>query len=537
MFWCFGFIGSKIAYKLRDKLYVHILKMNVGWFDLPDNLPSTLNNILSESTEKINDVIKMMAGTMIQSISALLIALILSLSFSWRISLVILGCIPILCFSAFMETKFSVGFAAESEELYRSSMQILSESVKNFRTVASFSGEDRVLKMYSESLNKPLAQSQRSAIVIGFLFGFSQMLPYFIYAALFYFNALFQKNYGADPRNAFMALYALLFAASSIGETQQYAPDVGKAYAALYSVYHILEQKPTIESPENPTNNTIKGKIEFRNVYFKYPTRNDYVLQNFNATIEEGEKVAIVGVSGSGKSTIIQLLERFYDVESGEILIDGVNIKDYSLSDLRRAIGFVPQEPILFDATIEDNIKYGSEEKTQEEVAEACRVANAVDFISKEADENEIHLIIQNEEIKETNVPSTEGRETLRTLNPELRKGLDRKVGAKGSMMSGGEKQRLAIARAVLKNPKIMLFDEATSALDSETERVVQEALNSVCQGRTSIVIAHRLGTIEDDDTILVLENGVMVETGNRRELLSLKGSFYKLYASILKKQ
>ena len=158
-------------------------------------------------------------------------------------------------------------------------------------------------------------------------------------------------------------------------------------------------------------------------------------------------------------------------------------------------------------------------------------------FTSLHYDENEIHLIIQNEEIKETNLPSTEGRETLRTLNPELRKGLDRKVGAKGSMMSGGEKQRLAIARAVLKNPKIMLFDEATSALDSETERVVQEALNSVCQGRTSIVIAHRLGTIEDEDTILVLENGVMVETGNRIELLSLKGSYYKLYASILKKQ
>jgi ATP-binding cassette subfamily B (MDR/TAP) protein 1 len=204
----------------------------------------------------------------------------------------------------------------------------------------------------------------------------------------------------------------------------------------------------------------MKGKIEFRGVSFKYPGTNEYVLKDFNATFEIGKKTAIVGTSGSGKSTAIQLLERFYDIESGQILIDGVNIKDYFLTHLRQAIGFLSQEPVLFDMSIEENVKYGREDITKEGLIEACGIADAMKFIMRNANEGK---------------------------NDDLGNEFERRVGSKGSLLSGGQKQRLPIARAVLKKPKIILFDEATSALDSETEKIVQSALNKVSQGRTSI--------------------------------------------------
>eukprot|EP00826_Nyctotherus_ovalis_P054726 TRINITY_DN718_c0_g1_i5.p1 TRINITY_DN718_c0_g1~~TRINITY_DN718_c0_g1_i5.p1 ORF type:complete len:1232 (-),score=388.43 TRINITY_DN718_c0_g1_i5:253-3948(-) len=524
MFWLFGYVGSRVTYRLREMLYDKILKMSAGWFDLAANLPSALNGILSEGTEKINDVVSLVAGFLLQNATSMIFAIAISFALSWKMSLIVLACVPVIGFSSFISIKAEVGFAAEREKLYKASMQILTEAVKNFRTVASFSSEERIIKMYSESLEAPLEKSKFTAIINALLYGFSQCITNFIYAGLFYFSALFLKNYGDDPRKMFMAVYALFFAAAAVGQMQQYAPDVGEAYAALYSVYGIADQVPSISSPENPTTNEIKGRIEFKDVNFKYPTRSDYVLQDFNAVINPGQKVAIVGISGSGKSTVIQLLERFYDVDSGQILIDGVDIKEYSLADLRQSIGYVPQEPVLFDTTIEENVKYGSPERTHEEVKEACEIADAIDFIMKDSDEISPAVALQsNVELKEE-----------KTEQYNIGKGFDRKVGAKGSLLSGGQKQRLAIARAVLKRPKIMLFDEATSALDSETEKAVQKALNQVSRGRTSIVVAHRLGTIEDDDTILVLENGKVVESGNKRELENKKGSFHKLYGGIM---
>ena len=522
MFWLFGYVGSKVTYSLRQALYCHIMEMEVGWFDLPANLPSSLNSILSEGTEKINDVVAMIIAFMIRSIASMIFAIAVSFAFSWRMSLIALGCVPIIAVATFIEVRVEFGFSQERERLYKKSMQILAETVKNFRTVASFSSEERILRIYSQSLEAPLKKSNLSAVINGMLFGFGQCIgTYFVFAGLFYFSALFMRNYGEDPRKMFMAVYALFFAAAFVGQMQQYAPDMGVAYSALHSVYGIIDQKPVIISPKNPTSNEIRGKIEFKNVKFKYPTRNDYVLQDFSAVIEPGQKVAIVGVSGSGKSTIIQLIERFYDVESGQILIDDIDIKEYSLEHLRKSIGYVPQEPVLFDTTIEENVKYGSPDRTHEEVKQACEIADAIDFIMKDSDE----------------VPPAELLKTNAGLNDEkydIGKGFDRKVGAKGSLLSGGQKQRLAIARAVLKQPKIMLFDEATSALDSETEKVVQKALNKVSKGRTSIVIAHRLGTIEDDDTILMLENGKLVESGNKRDLEAKKGSFHKLYRGVM---
>ncbi len=521
----FGYVAASVTHRLREQLYTHIFAMDVGWFDLPANLPSVLNGVLAEGTDNINGVVRLIVSTLIQTFSSLFIALGIGFAYSWKMSLIMLGCVPIMGSSAFIQTKFQAGFARMNEELYKASMSILSESVKNFRTVASFSSEPRILKMYNDSLEGPLKLSQRMAVISGVLFGLGQMIPFLMYAGLFYFAALFLDRYGDAPRDTFIAVYALLFAAMAIGQVQQHAPDMGKAYSSLLSVYGILSQESKVKNPEQPTENAIKGRVEFRNVSFKYPARNDYILKDFNLIIEPGQKVAVVGMSGSGKSTLVQLLERFYDVDKGEILLDGVDIRKYRLEDLRRAIGYVPQEPILFDTTIEENVKYGTPEATREQVVEACRVADAYDFITKD-------------EVKHDEVLLTIDRplETHKALNDEvdIGKGFERKVGAKGSLLSGGQKQRLAIARAVLKQPKIMLFDEATSALDSETEKLVQKALERVSVGRTSIVIAHKLGTIGDDDTIFVLENGKIVESGNKKTLNEKKGSFHKMYGSVM---
>ena len=515
MIWMFSYVAANVTQRLRGRIYNHIFNMHIGWFDLPANIPSALNSTLSEGTDSINGVIRMTASVMIQSTTSLLIGLGLGFGFAWKIALIVLGCVPIMGTCMFFHMKFHAGFASKNEELYKDSMKILAEAVKNFRTVASFSSEEKVVRMYSESLAEPLAQSQYASIISGLILGVSQLMPYWVYAALFYFCALFLQKYGDNPRDTFVAVYSLLFAANAIGQAQQYAPDMGKAYAALFGIYGMLDQKSAITSPEKPTTNVIKGKIEFKDVSFKYPTRDDYVLQGFSAVIEAGQKVAMVGISGSGKSTIIQLLERFYDANSGQILIDGIDIKEYSLSDLRQAIGYVPQEPVLFDTTIEENVKYGNEKATRADVEDACRIADATDFITKNVDKG-------NKEIESKEVMLELDKQKEQGI--DIGKGYERKVGAKGSLLSGGQKQRLAIARAVLKQPKIMLFDEATSALDSETEKIVQKALNQVSTGRTSIVIAHRLGTIDDNDTIFVLENGKMVESGTKKVLDDQKG-------------
>ncbi len=267
---------------------------------------------------------------------------------------------------------------------------------------------------------------------------------------------------------------------------------IQKGMASLDRVNAILEDKSIVPEIANPTRITdFNSKIEFRNVSFRYNEK--HVLRNINLTIEKGKTVALVGQSGSGKSTLVDLLPRFWDIEEGEILIDGINVKNYKLSDLRALMGNVNQESILFNDTIRNNIAFGVETATDEEVEAAARVANAVEFIKEKP----------------------EGYETT--------------VGDRGGKLSGGQRQRISIARAVLKNPPILILDEATSALDTESERLVQDALVNLMKNRTSIVIAHRLSTIRNADEICVLHDGEIIERGRHDELLAKNGAYRKL--------
>ncbi|MCR5455414.1 MAG: ATP-binding cassette domain-containing protein, partial [Bacteroidales bacterium] len=267
---------------------------------------------------------------------------------------------------------------------------------------------------------------------------------------------------------------------------------IQKGMASLDRVNAILEEKMNVPEIENPVRiNDFNSSIEFKNVSFRYNEK--YVLRNINLKIEKGQTVALVGQSGSGKSTMVDLLPRFWDIEEGEILIDEVNIKDYKLTDLRNLMGNVNQESILFNDTIRNNIAFGVENATEDEIISAAKVANAHDFIL-EKDEQ-----------------------------------YDYQVGDRGGRLSGGQRQRISIARAVLKNPPILILDEATSALDTESERLVQEALANLMKNRTSIVIAHRLSTIKDADEICVLNEGRIIERGKHDELINLNGTYKKL--------
>eukprot|EP01093_Parvamoeba_rugata_P014783 TRINITY_DN4924_c0_g2_i1.p1 TRINITY_DN4924_c0_g2~~TRINITY_DN4924_c0_g2_i1.p1 ORF type:complete len:311 (+),score=68.41 TRINITY_DN4924_c0_g2_i1:206-1138(+) len=301
---------------------------------------------------------------------------------------------------------------------------------------------------------------------------------------------LVDKTLEAELFITYMALsYQILTPAKSISKASY---SVKKGNAAAERVLEVLETENPISEIDNPIHQeTFNTAVDINNISFKY--EDEYVLKNFNLTVEKGKTVALVGQSGSGKSTIANLVTRFYDVNEGDISIDGNNIKNLSKKSLRGLLGLVTQDSILFNDTVKNNIGLGKENATDEEIITAAKIANAHDFIM------------------------------------DLPKGYDTNIGDSGNKLSGGQKQRLSISRAVLKNPPIMILDEATSALDTESERLVQDALEKMMKNRTSIVIAHRLSTIQNADTIVVLLKGEIVEQGTHAELLELNGTYKKL--------
>ena len=290
----------------------------------------------------------------------------------------------------------------------------------------------------------------------------------------------------------FITAFALV--GEPLKRLSDYINALNSAIPAVDRLYEILELESTIENKENPyIPKKIEGIVEFENLDFAYNSERD-VLKNLNLSVKQGEMVALVGRSGSGKTTLVNLIPRFYDATNGSIKIDGIDTRDYDVYTLRKNIGVVPQETFLFSGSVRDTIIYGKRNASDEEIEKALRMANAYNFVM------------------------------------ELPQGLNTEVGERGVLLSGGQKQRLAIARAILENPPIMILDEATSALDTESERLVQDALDKLMTNRTTFVIAHRLSTILHADKIVVMENGEIMEVGTHNELLNKKGIYTKLY-------
>jgi len=394
----------------------------------------------------------------------------------------------------FVQQFFLRGLGGDYTSAYSRATSLAQEAIANIRTVAAFGAEERISEQFASLLNQPSKQALLRGHISGVGYGISQLLAFCSYALTLWYASVLLKHRDSNFGDIIKSFMVLIVTAFGVAEALALTPEIVKGSDALGSVFSILKRKTTIDSddPKSKIVTDIKGDIEFRCVSFKYPTRPEVtILKELNLKIPAGKSLAVVGQSGSGKSTLISLVVRFYDPTSGSVLIDGFDIRSLNLKSLRKRTSIVQQEPALFSTTIYENIRYGNEGATEIEIMKAAKAANAHGFISRMPD------------------------------------GYDTKVGEKGSQLSGGQKQRVAIARALLKDPSILLLDEATSALDASSEKLVQEALENLMQGRTTIIVAHRLSTVSNADNIAVMQNGKVGEIGRHEELISRPGSIY----------
>jgi ATP-binding cassette subfamily B (MDR/TAP) protein 1 len=440
----------------------------------------------------------------VQNISTIVAGFIIAFTASWKLSLVVFATFPIIMFSGAMQMMLMRGIVGGNNKELAGANQTVSESVSGIRTVMAFNMKGGIQKLYRKQLLQSLASVKMLSIMAGFGFGLAQSTRFFTQALTMWYGSQLMRDEGLTFKELTTAIFAILMSAISLGQAAAMAPDIVKGQSAVNSIYKIFDRVSKIdwsrEDGEQPS--TMLGDIEFKNVVFSYPARaNQVALNDFNLKIARGSKVALVGQSGSGKSTCVQLLMRFYDTDTGMVLLDGRNIREYNVRWLRARTGLVAQEPVLFDCSIMENVRYGRDDATDEEVMKACKDANAYDFIVN-----------------------------------EFPKGFDTNCGAKGGQLSGGQRQRICIARALVKNPQLMLLDEATSALDEESQRVVQLALDRLFQentSRTTVTIAHRYSTIRTVDVVVVVDKGKVVEQGSFRELQQRPdGAFAKLLRS-----
>lgn len=403
----------------------------------------------------------------------------------------------LVCKIIYLQKLWLAGFSRGIQEMHKKASLVLEDSVRNIYTVVAFCAGDKVTELYTVQLQKILTKSFLHGTAIGLFFGLSQFLLFACNALLLWFTAISVHEGRLTIATGLKEYILFSFAAFALVEPFGLAPYILKRRKSLISVFEIIDREPEIDPDDNsglkPPN--VYGSIELRNVDFAYPTRpNLAVLSNFNLKVSGGQTVAVVGVSGSGKSTIISLMERFYDPVSGQVLLDGRDLKSFNLRWLRSHMGLVPQEPVIFSTTIRENIIYARHNATESEIKEAARIANAHHFISS------------------------------------LPHGYDTHIGMRGVDLTPGQKQRIAIARVVLKNAPILLLDEASSSIESESSRVVQEALDTLAMGnKTTILIAHRVAMMKHVDNIVVLNGGKIVEQGTHDTLVQQNGLYVRL--------
>ncbi|KAJ9679856.1 hypothetical protein PVL29_021691 [Vitis rotundifolia] len=497
----FGVIGEKAMTNLRQALYSGVLQNELVWFEKPENNVGSLTSRIINDTSTVKTIISDRMSVIVQCISSILIATIVSMRVNWRMGLVAWAVMPCHFIGGLIQAKFSKGFSSGSAAAHCELVALASESATNMKTIASFCHEDFILDKAKIALEPPLRKSRRASIKYGIIQGFSLCLWNIAHAVALWYTAVLVERDQATFENGIRSYQIFSLTVPSITELWTLIPTVISAISILTPAFKTLDRKTEIEpdTPENSHAEKIKGRIEFQNVSFNYPLRPEVtVLNNFCLQIEAGSKVALVGPSGAGKSSVLALILRFYDPREGRILIDRKDIKDYNLRRLRSRIGLVQQEPLLFSSSIRDNICYGNDGASETEIEEVSRAARIHEFISY------------------------------------LPHGYDTVVGQKGCQLSGGQKQRIAIARTLLKRPAILLLDEATSALDTQSERAVVSALESIklnnnsdLSRTTQITVAHRLSTVINSDTIIVMDKGEIVEMGPHSTLIAASHGLY----------
>eukprot|EP01016_Furgasonia_blochmanni_P016046 TRINITY_DN1908_c0_g2_i1.p1 TRINITY_DN1908_c0_g2~~TRINITY_DN1908_c0_g2_i1.p1 ORF type:complete len:568 (+),score=146.81 TRINITY_DN1908_c0_g2_i1:65-1768(+) len=505
----FTVIGDNLAHRIRLKILERIFTLHIGFFDDPKNSAGSLINALSQDPNLVKKITGEVIGAQFQGIFCIICGLSIAFYSSWQIALVTLAVSPLMVISGKMKSKQSAAFGMVNAEQLKNSSAPLVEAVTEARTVAALGFQDHLVKNYDKSLELISAESKKNGLLTGVFLAWSQFALALVIGIVHYVGAIIVTEHGLSFTSMFQCVFGIVFAGMGYGQATMFIGDVGAAQSALDRIFTLIDTPSAIDINEKrPYNKPIKGEIEFRNVSFKYPFRGQQILKNLNMKINAGTNVALVGRSGCGKSTIIQLLMRFYDPDSGEIFIDGVPLKDFDLKHLRTQIGVVFQEPTLFNNTIEYNIKYTIANASMDKVKDAALKAGALTFIE------------------------TNNFESVGNTNDDgsSDSGFQKTVGPKGLQISGGQKQRIALARCILREPSLFMFDEATSAMDNQTEKSVQETMKPVLAGKTVINVAHRITSIQNSDEIIVLRNGEIVERGPYNLLSSNpQGVFYRL--------
>ncbi|XP_038049407.1 ATP-dependent translocase ABCB1-like isoform X2 [Patiria miniata] len=494
-----GKSGEELTIRLRHMAFKAMLRQEIGWFDDKKNSTGALTTRLATEASEVQGATGARIGVMMQSLCNIGVAIIIAFIYGWQLTLLVLGFLPFIAIAGTVEWKLIQSSSQQDKEALEISGKIATEAIENIRTVASLTREETFYKSYYDLLVGPYKTNMKRAQASGLAYGLSQAIIFFAYAAAFRLGGHLVADGTMLFENVFLVFSAIIFGGFALGGATALAPDYSKAKFACANMFRLMDREPAIDSysTEGETMDNYNPEVRFEDIRFRYPSRLDVpVLRGLTVSVKPGETLALVGSSGCGKSTSIQILEKFYNPRSGTVLLDNHGLDTLNIQWLRAQIGLVSQEPILFDRTIAENIAYGdnSREVAMTEVIEAAKKSNIHDFIAS------------------------------------LPAGYETKVGEKGTQLSGGQKQRVAIARALVRNPKILLLDEATSALDTESEKVVQAALDEAKRGRTCITIAHRLSTIHDAEKIAVIRHGKVAEIGRHEDLMQLQGQYYSLY-------
>lgn len=480
--------------RLRQDVYINLIRLPMNFFT--QRRVGELNSRISSDVSQIHDTFTTNLAELLRQLIVIVGGIIMLFFITPRLAFIMLAVVPVVAVLAWLFGRYIRKFSRNVQDKVAESNTIVEETLQGIQNVKSFANEFFEITRYGKSVNTIKGLAIRLGNVRGAFYSFviSGMMGSLVFLLWYALKLVNQGVITAGELTTFGFL--TIFIAGSFGGIIEQYTQVQRALGATDRVLELLDEKPEDIAEKVtavPAEHKLNGSVEFKNIAFNYPSRPDFdVLKDISLKANPGEKIALVGPSGAGKSTIVSLILRFYEANSGQLLFDGRPSAEFPLSHLRQQMAIVPQDVMLFGGSIKENILYGKPDATDEEVIEAAKKANANNFI----------------------MSFPEGYDTI--------------VGERGVKLSGGQRQRIAIARAVLKNPAILLLDEATSSLDSESERLVQEALEELMKGRTSFIIAHRLSTVRTADKIVVIDKGTVVESGTHGELIHTEGGLYK---------
>lgn len=503
-----GYIATYLQHHIsaiyKQQYFRAILYQKTSFYDDEENSHGTLTARVSGDPKQLEELLGLNMAFLLSSIFTIIGALSIAYAFSWKLALVAMFVtMPIGLFSGYWRFRYELEFEKMNAAVFAESSQFAAEAIGAFRTVSALTLEDMINTRYSGLLDGHVQSAFKKARWTSLVFGFADSVSIGCQGLIFWYGGRLLASKEIGFENFFVCLMAVIQGAEAAGQGLSFGPNAAQATAASNRIMNMRDSKNMDSHDAAATITDTEGgvKIELRDAHFKYPTRNVSVFKGIDITVEKGQFAALVGPSGCGKTSIISLMERFYDLDKGAILCNGTNIYDLNVYEYRKNLSLVAQEPNMFQGTLRDNILLGVDPNTitDERLHEVCRDASIHDFISSLPD------------------------------------GYNTDIGSKGVSLSGGQKQRVAIARALIRDPKILLLDEATSSLDSESEKLVQAAFERAGKGRTMLVVAHRLATVQNADVIFVLGEGKVLEKGNHVELLKKKGVYWHMVRAVLR--